>query len=85
MDDELRKLQEYSEEVERLRIEKRKNEKPITPDTVQSMDVSKYFESDIEDARVLVEGEIEKQVQSAQSLGMNVTPQIEQCITEKAK
>lgn len=85
MDDELIKLQEYSAQVEELRMEQRKNKVSMAPDSVQSMDVSKYFESDLKSAETLVDEEIKKQAQYMNSLGMDVTPNLEQIETKKIK
>lgn len=83
MDDELRKLQEYSNQVEELRMEQRKNKVSMTPDSVQAMDVSKYFENELKDAENLVNGEIKKQTECMNALGMDVTPNLEQIETKK--
>ena len=61
MDDELRKLQEYSTQVEELRMEQRNKKVSMTSDSVQSMDVSKYFENELKDAETLIDGEINRQ------------------------
>ena len=85
MEDELRKLQEYSRQVEEERIEKRKNKTSITPDSVQSMDVSKYFESDLENAKDLLEQAMGGQMEDTKILGMDTVPMIEEKMSEKVK
>jgi len=85
MDDELRKLQEYSTQVEELRMEQRNKKVSMTSDSVQSMDVSKYFENELKDAETLIDGEINRQTECIQSLGMSVTPNLEQIETKKIK
>lgn len=47
------------------------------------MDVSKYFENELRDAEDLVNGEIKKQTECMNSLGMDVTPNLEQIETKK--
>ena len=85
MENELRELQKYCEEVETFRMEQRKNKVPMTQDSVQSMNVSEYFEKDLKDAETLVEEEIGKQMKGMEFLGMDVTPKIEQIESKKIK
>ncbi len=85
MEDELRELQEYSRQVEDKRIEARKNRTSITPESVQSMDVSTYFDSDLKNATDLVEQAIKQQTKDTNSLGIDVVPKIEEKVSEKVK
>ena len=82
MDDELRELQEYSEQVEAFRMEQRKNKTSMTPDSVQSMDVSQFFEEYLENAKKLEEEEIEKSMECFSSLGTEIEKHVDQAVSE---